>query len=183
MVRHARQQFGSNVDSVTLDEALFAADGFRSILGVLKHLGGWVHVYWSYAFETAPKDFAATSWPHGLRDTVETTEHYLHDVVAWVDQGLDRWEQTLAGVSTSDLEREYGLHWGGTAPLLDIVVMVAHHVAYHTGELNMLLSIVRAEAWEYAEEVEENHISTIGHRVRPAWMSDDQARAYEATGR
>jgi uncharacterized damage-inducible protein DinB len=181
IVRHARQQFASNVDSLTLDEALFAADGFRSILGVLKHLGGWVHVYWSNAFETVPKDFRETSWPHGRRDTVETTEQYLHDVVAWVDHGLDRWERTLATVSDADLERGHGLHWGGTAPLREIVVMVAHHVAYHTGELNMLLSIARGEAWEYTEEVEENHISTIGHRVRPAWMSDEQAREFEAT--
>jgi hypothetical protein len=38
---------------------------------------------------------------------------------------------------------------------------------------------VRGHAWEYSEEVEENHISTAGHRLRPNWMSDDQASKYE----
>jgi len=51
---------------------------------------------------------------------------------------------------------------------------------YHTGELNMLLSIARGEGWEYTEEVEENHISTYGHGVRPSWMSDGFARQHEA---
>jgi hypothetical protein len=44
----------------------------------------------------------------------------------------------------------------------------------------MLLSIARGEAWKYGEEVEENHISTAGHGVRPDWMTDEQAREYEA---
>jgi hypothetical protein len=57
--------------------------------------------------------------------------------------------------------------------------MVANHTCYHAGEINMLLSIARGEAWEYSEEVEENHISTAGHRLRPGWMSDDQARRHE----
>ena len=47
----------------------------------------------------------------------------------------------------------------------------------------MLLSIARGEAWEYTEEVEENHISTAEHGVRPGWMSDEQAKAYEAAWR
>ena len=34
--------------------------------------------------------------------------------------------------------------------------------------------------WEYGEEVEENHIATVGHRVRPAWMTDEQAPAFES---
>jgi hypothetical protein len=42
-----------------------------------------------------------------------------------------------------------------------------------------MLSILRGQAWEYTEEVEENHISTQGHRLRPGWMSDQQAAAYE----
>ena len=61
----------------------------------------------------------------------------------------------------------------------DIVVMAAHHVVYHTGELNMLLSIAREQAWEYTE-VEENHISTYGHGVRAEWMTDEQAQSHEA---
>ena len=39
---------------------------------------------------------------------------------------------------------------------------------------------VRGEAWEYTEEVEENHISTADHRVRPNWMSAEQVAGYEA---
>ena len=51
------------------------------------------------------------------------------------------------------------------------------HVAFHLGEFNMLLSIKREEAWEWGEEVEENHIDTFGHGVRAHWMSDDIAAA------
>ncbi len=71
-------------------------------------------------------------------------------------------------------------HFGIEAPLFDIVVMVANHWTYHAGEINEILAIRRGEAWEYTEEVEENHISTAGHRVRPQWMSDEQAVRYEA---
>ena len=60
--------------------------------------------------------------------------------------------------------------------------MVSAHWAYHAGEINEILAIRRGEAWEYGEEVEENHIRTAGHRVRPAWMSDDQAAAFEVPG-
>jgi len=50
------------------------------------------------------------------------------------------------------------VHSGSSAPLADIVVMVAAHWTYHAGEINTILAIRRAEAWEYGEEVEENHI-------------------------
>jgi hypothetical protein len=50
------------------------------------------------------------------------------------------------------------------------VTIVAHHHVYHAGEINQLLAIVRGEAWEEGEEVEENHISTLGHRVTPPWL-------------
>jgi hypothetical protein len=43
-----------------------------------------------------------------------------------------------------------------------------------------ILAIRRGQAWEYGEEVEENHIATVGHRVRPAWMTDEQAAAFES---
>ncbi len=49
----------------------------------------------------------------------------------------------------------------------------------HAGELNQILATVRGEAWEFTEEVEENHGSTAGYRVRAGWMSDEQARRYE----
>jgi len=44
----------------------------------------------------------------------------------------------------------------------------------------MLLSIARGEAWEYTEEVEENHIPTFDHAVQPGWMSDEEAAAYRS---
>lgn len=164
---HARDELAGNVRALTLDEALFAAGGYRSVLGVLKHLAAWTHVYWSYAFEAEPRHFAETSWPRGLRDTVVRTDAYVREIVAWADDGLARWEKSLDG---ADLARDCALHWGATLPFGDVVVLVAHHVAYHTGEVNMLLSIARGEAWEETEEVEENHISTAGHRVRPPWL-------------
>jgi hypothetical protein len=180
---HARLLFTRNVQSLTMDEALFAAGGFRSILGVLKHMGGWVHVYWSYAFEPAPKHWDETSWPRNLRETIESSPEYLRDVIGWVDEGLQAWDASLAAVEDDDLDRPRPLHWGETAPLGEIVVMVEHEVMYHTGELNMLLSIARGEAWEYTEEVEENHIDTYGHGVRPAWMSEEHAHQHEVAMR
>ena len=72
------------------------------------------------------------------------------------------------------------MHWGATAPLGQIVMMVDHEIVFHTGELNMLLSIARGEAWEYTEEVEEHHIDTYGHGVRTPWMSEVQVRVYDA---
>jgi hypothetical protein len=47
----------------------------------------------------------------------------------------------------------------------------------------MILAIHRQEAWEHGEEVEENHISTAGHGVRPAWMSDAEAETYRSRDR
>ncbi|MBV9328025.1 MAG: hypothetical protein JO352_30290 [Chloroflexi bacterium] len=69
------------------------------------------------------------------------------------------------------------MHWGELRPLFDMVAAIARHRVYHAGEINQLLSIARVEAWEEYEEVEENHISTIGHRVRPSWLegSTDEA--------
>jgi hypothetical protein len=84
--------------------------------------------------------------------------------------------QRAGGLSPEQL---CALHWETTAPLRDIVVMVNHHFVYHAGELNMLLSIARGEAWEMGEEVEENHIDTFGHGVRGPWMSAKIAAHYE----
>jgi hypothetical protein len=60
---------------------------------------------------------------------------------------------------------------GELGPLFDIAATIARHHVYHAGEINQLLSIARGEAWEEFEEVEENHISTVGHRVRPPWLN------------
>ena len=176
---HAHGLFTANVGSLTLDEALFAAGGYRSILGVLKHMGGWVHVYWSYAFEPQPRHWGKTSWPRGLRDTIDRSPEYLAEVIRWVSDGLQAWDNSLGSLDDEDLDHPRPLHWGEMASLGRIVVMIDHEVMYHTGELNLLLSIARGEGWEYSEEVEENHISTFGHGVRPDWMSDDDARQHE----
>jgi hypothetical protein len=70
-------------------------------------------------------------------------------------------------------------HWGKTAPFREIVAMVAEHWSYHAGEINEILAIRRGEAWEDGEEVEENHISTVGHRVRPPCATDEQVTELE----
>ena len=63
---------------------------------------------------------------------------------------------------------------GDTPRLPEIVTLVAAHWLYHAGEINAILAIRRGEAWEHMEEVEENHISTVGHQMRPPWMTDDE---------
>ena len=183
LLGHTGLLFTNNARSLTLDEACTTAGGYRSILGVLKHMGGWVHVYWSYAFEAEPKQWDRTSWPRGMRDVVDLSPEYLAEVVAWVSDGLRKWDDALAALTDDALDELRPVHWGATAPLGQIVAMVDHEVAYHTGELNMLLSIARGKAWEYTEEVEENHIDTYGHGVRPPWMSEAQVQAYEAARR
>jgi hypothetical protein len=175
----AHQLLRDNLRGLTLDEALFAAGGYQSVLGVLKHMGGWAHVYRSYAFDAEPKHWAQTSWPRGLRDTVDISKEYVDEVIAWIDDAERAWDEDLRKVDGDDLGRPRSLHWGGTARLPAVVVMVAQHLAYHAGELNMLISISRGEAWEYTEEVEENHIDTVGHGVRGDWMTDAHARAHE----
>jgi hypothetical protein len=59
--------------------------------------------------------------------------------------------------------------------LVRIAAYVATHVTYHASEINEILAIRRAEAWEYGEQVEENHISTVGHSVRRAWNTEEDA--------
>jgi hypothetical protein len=169
----AHDTFVDNVRNVSLDEALDAAGGFRSILGLMKHVAGWSAVYHSCAFDEEPRRWDQTDWPRGMRDAIEPTEAYFQEVVAWFERSYGRWLASTA--EPVDLEAPRPVHWGETAPLHDIVAMVAGHWSYHAGEINEILAIRRAEAWEYGEEVEENHISTVGHRVRPPWMTDEEA--------
>jgi hypothetical protein len=176
----ARRTLTENLRGLTLHEALQSAGGYRSILGILKHTAGWSHVYYSYAFDPAPRHFRSIDWPRGLRDTVETSQAYLDEVVVWLEASFRLWQASLASVSDEDFDQPHPCHWGATAPLFDIVVMIANHWTYHAGELNAVLAMIRGEAWEYTEEVEENHISTAGHRVRPFWMNPQQAEQYEA---
>jgi hypothetical protein len=176
----AHQTFADNVDGISLEEALDAGGGYRSVLGIAKHTAAWSAVYHSYAFDPEPRHWDEIDWPGGFRDRIEPSEVYLVEIVAWFERSYERWVASIRSVD--DLDAPRPVHWGGTAPLVDIVAMVAAHWAYHAGEINAILAIHRGEAWEYGEEVEENHISTAGHGVRPDWMSDEQAAAFEGRG-
>jgi uncharacterized damage-inducible protein DinB len=180
LLKQSGETLTANVAGLKLDEALDAASGFRSVLGILKHMGGWSRVYHSFAFDAAPRHWRTTEWPRGLRDTVEPSQAYVDEVIAWYVASQALWERSLAPLRDESFDEQRPLHFGIEARLFDIVVMVANHWTYHAGEINEILAIRRGEAWEYTEDVEENHISTAGHRVRPQWMSDEQAVRYEA---
>jgi Protein of unknown function (DUF664) len=167
-----------NVRNVSIDEALDAAGGFRSILGLVKHVAGWSAVYHSFAFDEEPRHWDQTDWPRGMRDAIEPSDAYFQEVLAWFEHSYGRWLASTA--EPADLEVARPLHWGKTAPLHEIIAMVAGHWSYHAGEINEILALRRGEAWEYGEEVEENHISTLGHRVRRPWTTDEEAARQEA---
>jgi uncharacterized damage-inducible protein DinB len=174
LLDYAYRAAADNLAGLTLDEALFVAPGgFRSVLGTLKHTAGWSHVYHSFAFDPVPRRWSEIGWPRGLRETVEPTRSYLNDVIAWFAQSHELWLRSLGTVEEEQLDQPRPLHWGQSAPLYDIVVLVASHHLYHAGEINQLLAIARGEAWEEGEEVEENHIATVGHRVTPAWRRQE----------
>lgn len=167
----AYRTFIDNLAGLTLEEALATpVGGYRSVLGTIKHAAGWSHVYRSFAFDRTPKGWSRIEWPRGLRDTVDTSRDYLDEIIAWFQLSHELWTQSLGSVDDADLDEPRPLHWGQSAPLYDIIVMIASHHIYHAGEINQLLAIYRGEAWEEGEEVEENHISTVGHRVRPPWL-------------
>lgn len=159
-----------NVEGLGLKEALFAPPGgYRSVLGTLKHAAAWSHVYHSFAFSANPRRWPELDWPHGLRDTVVKSQAYVDDVIAWLDAAHRQWLASLESISEEQLDELRPLHWGDSAPLFDIVVRIAQHHVYHAGEINQLRSIYKGEAWEEGEEVEENNISSVGHRVVPPW--------------
>jgi hypothetical protein len=171
LLNHGFKVLDDNITTLTLSEALFIPQGgYRSILGLIKHAAGWSHVYHSYAFEPQPRHWKETDWPRGLRDTIEPTQDYLNEVIAWARQSHQEWLASLAATSEDGMEELRPLHWQAQAPLFDIVVIIAGHHSYHAGEINYLLSMARGEAWEEGEEVEENLICTPGHRVTPPWL-------------
>jgi hypothetical protein len=175
LLNYAYQTMKGHFSNLSLAEALFVPQGgYRSALGTLKHAAAWSHVYRSYAFDSQPKHWAQLDWPHGLRDTIIKSEEYLQEIIAWFDDAHQSWLANLGQASENQLSELHPLHWGQKAPLYEIVVIVAGHHLYHAGELNQILSIYRGEAWEETEEVEENNISTIGHRVKPPWLDDNQ---------
>ncbi len=171
LLDHAYRVAADNLAGLTLDEALFVpAGGYRTVLGTLKHAAGWSHVYHSFAFDPAPRGWAEIGWPRGLRDTVDVSRAYLDEVIAWFGRSHELWTRSLDGLDEGHVDLPRPLHWGPTAPLFDIVTMVSGHHLYHAGEINQVLALYRGEAWEEGEEVEENHVDTLGHRVRPPWM-------------
>jgi hypothetical protein len=180
MVVAARQMFQGQVKNLPLEDALFAAGGWRSSLGVLKHIGAWLHVYHSYAFEPEPKHWNATDWPRGLITEVDLSPEYVAEVIQWIEHGFDEWAAALKTVEPGKFNDPVPAHFGGKLPLSMLLGIQMFHVTTHLGEVNMLLSIKRGEAWEWGEEVEENHIDTFGHGLRANWMSDDIANATEA---
>jgi uncharacterized damage-inducible protein DinB len=180
LLEQAGQTLVANLEAVTLEEALSSAGGYRSVLGILKHTAGWSHVYHSYAFDAQPRHFARQEWPRGLRDTIDASAAYFAEVLAWQQASQSAWYASVRSLPDAAFDEARPVHWGAAMPLFDIVVLVANHWTYHGGEINALLSIQRGEAFELGEEMEENHISTAGHRVRPPWMNDDQFREFEA---
>jgi uncharacterized damage-inducible protein DinB len=174
----ARRTFIDNIASVSLEEALDPAGGFRSTVGLIKHTAGWTEVYRSYAFDDEPTDWTEIDWPFGLRERIEPSQEYLDAVREWYEDVSARWLTQCESPLNMDEGRP--VHWGGTWPLGDIVASVADHWSYHAGEINALLAIHRGEAWEYGEHVEENHIATIGHSVRRDWISDEDVARYES---
>jgi hypothetical protein len=176
LLEEARRMFADNVEGISMDEALHAAGGYRSILGIVKHIAGWSAVYYSYAFDPEPRHWAQTDWPRSLRDEIAPTREYLDELLQWFETVYTRWQES---VGLAELDAMRPLHWGEMVPLREIVIRVAAHWLYHTGEINEILAIQREEAWEYTEEVEENHIRTAGHGVRPLWMTDEQAAEFE----
>jgi hypothetical protein len=159
-----------NLKNLTLAEALYSPPNcYRSIIGTIKHTAGWSHVYRSYAFDAAPVHWRGLDWPHGLRDTIIKSDAYLADLIAWLNLSHQLWQQDLGRAREEELDQPRPVHWGATMPLFDIVRLIAHHHVYHAGEINQLLAIYRQESWEEGEEVEENHISSEGHRVIPPW--------------
>jgi uncharacterized damage-inducible protein DinB len=174
-----RQMFLDNVRNLSLEEALDAAGGFRSVMGLIKHTAGWTAAYRSCAFDAEPRRWDDTDWPRGLRGRIDPTEAYLAELIGWFDRESRSWIDAIA--DDLDLREERPVHWGERWPLGRIVAHVAAHSSYHAGEINLILSVRRGgEAWEYGEHVEENHIATLGHSVRMPWTSDEDVERIEA---
>ena len=170
-VEEARATLLANVTGLSLEEWLETGGGYRSVLGLMKHVAAWTAIYHSFAFDDAPRHWDETDWPRGLVHEIDPSVEYANEVVAWFERSCDAWLRSLDEVR--DLGERRPAHWGEELPLRNLIAIVTHHAAYHAGEMNMLLAIRRGEAFEFGEQVEENHISTVGRRVRRDWMTDE----------
>lgn len=178
MIEQSHDRVLENLAEVSLDEALFVpVGGYRSVLGTLKHIAAWSHVYRSYAFDEEPQHWKDVDWPRGLRDTIVKREDYFAELKAWLVRAKRDWIEDLSELEPGQLDEPRLLHWGERRSTMGIVIAISSHNLYHTGELNQVLSICRGEAWEEGEEVEENNVSTEGHRVRPPWLDQDPPEA------
>ena len=83
MFDEAHRTFAENVRGISIEEALDAGGGFRSILGLMKHTVGWSVVYHSYAFADEPRSWEEIGWPRALREEIEPTEAYLQEMLEW----------------------------------------------------------------------------------------------------
>ncbi len=93
----SQQMLTENLKSLALEEALAAAGGYRSVLGILKHTASWSHVYRSYAFDPEPTHLNTLDWPRGLRDTIDVSQAYLDEIVAWLEESFALWEASVRG--------------------------------------------------------------------------------------
>ena len=133
-----RQTFLDNVTGISLEEALDAGGGFRSIHGLAKHTAAWTAVYHSFAFDEAPRSWAATDWPRGLRERIEPSEGYIQEVLAWFERSSERWLRSVE--QPTDLDEARPVHGGDVWPLRQIVAYTATHWAYHAGEINVIIA-------------------------------------------
>ena len=85
-LEEAHRTFAHQVHELTIDEALDAAGGYRSILGVMKHVASWSAVYHSHAFDDEPRHWDEIEWPRGLRDRIEPTERYVEEILGWFER-------------------------------------------------------------------------------------------------
>ena len=115
VLQTSQQMLKENISGLTLDEALEAAGGYRSVLGILKHTASWSHVYHSYAFEQEPTHLNTLAWPRGLRDTIEQTQDYVDEIVAWLEESFGLWEKSVGSAREEDFDEERLLHWGERA--------------------------------------------------------------------
>src|SRR5215212_246783 len=111
----ARGTFMDNVASVSLEEALDPAGGFRSVVGLIKHTAGWTEVYRSYAFDDEPTSWPEIDWPFGLRERIEPSQEYFDAVREWYGDVSSRWLAECE--SPLNLDEHRRVHWDGTWPL------------------------------------------------------------------